>query len=129
VKTRKQKRLHRASRMMIAAMEELVQQDRNFAPELMVIGTTSGGMTFGENFFRSVVAQKKSPQRAAWLANYNPQKPVLDAMEHAKFSAPSQIIANACASGSNAIGHAFSLIRSGECDRVLCGGYDATSEM
>src|SRR3989442_4355330 len=39
--TRKQKRLHRASKMMIAAMGELVSQDRNFAPELMVIGTTS----------------------------------------------------------------------------------------
>src|SRR5207302_9212486 len=72
---------------------------------------------------------KKKRNRAAWLANYNPQKPVLDAMEAAGFSVPSQIIANACASGTNAIGHAFSLVRSGECDRVLCGGYDAISEM
>ena len=40
-----------------------------------------------------------------------------------------QIIANACASGSNAIGHAFNLIRYGMRDRVLAGGYDSISEM
>ncbi|MEA3186504.1 MAG: 3-oxoacyl-[acyl-carrier-protein] synthase [Chthoniobacter sp.] len=129
VRTRRQKRLHRASKMMIAAAEELAGQDRDFAPELIVIGTTSGGMTFGESFFRSLIRRENRPERAGWLANYNPQKPVLDAMEAAGFSAPSQIIANACASGTNAIGHAFSLVRSGECDRVLCGGYDAISEM
>src|SRR2546430_12144452 len=36
--TRKKKRLHRASLMMMAAMDELVSQDPDFAPELMVIG-------------------------------------------------------------------------------------------
>src|SRR5581483_7806276 len=40
-----------------------------------------------------------------------------------------QIIANACASGTNAIGHAFSLVASGKYERVLCGGYDAISEL
>jgi len=131
---RKQKRLHRASRMMIAAMRELRAQDRAFSPELLIIGTTSGGMTFGEAFYRSFL--QKNPREkiapiASWLANYNPQKPVLDAQEAAEFStsAPSQIIANACASGTNAIGLAFSLVRSRKCDRVLCGGYDAISEL
>ncbi len=127
--TRKQKRLHRASRMMIACMRELTQQDPDLAPELMVIGTTSGGMTFGEAFYRSLLVQKNTPSHAAWLANYNPQKPVLDAQESAGFSVPAQIIANACASGTNAIGHAFSLVRSGKFDRVLCGGYDTISEL
>jgi 3-oxoacyl-[acyl-carrier-protein] synthase II len=46
-----------------------------------------------------------------------------------RLSAPSQIIANACASGSNAIGHAFALIRAGKQQRILCGGYDAISEL
>ena len=34
-----------------------------------------------------------------------------------------------CASGSNAIGHAFECVRSGRYDRVLAGGYDALSEL
>ena len=126
---RKAARLHRASYMMIAAVEELRGMDRDFEPELAIIGTTSGGMTFGESFFRSLVERRDRRQRAAWLANYAPQKPVLDALEAAGFSAPCQIIANACASGSNAIGHAFSLVRSGKYKRVLCGGYDAISEL
>src|SRR4029078_10664254 len=36
---------------------------------------------------------------------------------------------NACASGTNAIGHAFELIRSGAHRRILCGGYDAISAL
>src|SRR4029077_8276600 len=118
-------RLHRASRMMIAAVREVRAQDPEFAPELVVIGTTSGGMTYGESFFRSALAGGSRRGHAAWLANYSPQKPVHDAQQAAGFSAPAQIVANACASGTNAIGHAFSLVAGGRYRRVLCGGYDA----
>jgi 3-oxoacyl-[acyl-carrier-protein] synthase II len=121
--------LHPASRMMIAAARELAAGDSAFEPQLLVIGTTSGGMSFGEQFYRAQVGKNHSRKRAAWLANYLPQKPVLDAQEACGWSAPSQIIANACASGTNAIGHAFRLVRAGQCARVLCGGYDAISEM
>ena len=115
--------------MLMAAMRETAAGDPGFRPEFMVIGTTSGGMSFGEAFYRAQVEHRRPPQRAAWLANYSPQKPVLDAQAAAGFSAPVQIIANACASGSNAIGHAFALVRAGKYRRVLCGGYDAICEM
>ena len=123
------RRLHRASRMMIAAAREARAQDAGFAPELAVIGTTSGGMSFGEQYFRAQVARAKPRERAAWLANYLPQKAVADALETCGWACPSQIIANACASGTNAVGHAFRLVRAGLHTRVLCGGYDALSEM
>ena len=122
-------RLHRASQMMITAMREAAEGDRAFIPDLVIIGTTSGGMSFGEQFYRALVAHQRPRQRAAWLANYLPHKPIVDAQQSCGFSAPTQIIANACASGTNAIGHAFSLIRAGACQRVLCGGYDAISEL
>src|SRR5688500_16141236 len=77
--TRNGKRLHRASHMMIAAAQELWQSDSSFQPELLVIGTTSGGMSFGEAFFRAQVEKRRPRERAAWLANYLPHKPVLDA--------------------------------------------------
>ena len=123
------KGLHRASRMMIGATREALRADAAFAPEFMIIGTTSGGMSFGEQFYRAQVERRRPRERARWLANYQPQKPALDAMEAAGFRVPVQIIANACASGSNAIGHAFRLVRSGKYRRVLCGGYDAISEL
>src|ERR1700741_5085425 len=40
------KGLHRASQMMIHASTEAMKQAHQFEPELMVIGTTSGGMSY-----------------------------------------------------------------------------------
>ena len=127
--SRTEQRLNRASLMMIAAIRELVEQDPGFTPELMTIGTTSGGMTFGESFFRSIIGKNGRKSHPTLLANYSPQKQLLDAQRSVGFSVPTQIIANACASGTNALGHAFSLIQSGKYRRLLCGGYDAISEM
>jgi len=47
---RKSRRLHRASRMMIGALAGLLEQAPDFRPELTVVGTTSGGMSFGEYY-------------------------------------------------------------------------------
>src|SRR3989440_402545 len=47
-------RLHRASHMMIQALRELVMQQPEFQPELTVVGTTSGGMSYGERYYRSL---------------------------------------------------------------------------
>lgn len=128
-KDRREARLHRASRMMIAALSEAHEQDRQFTPDLAVIGTTSGGMSFGENYYRALHKQTTLRWAPEWIANYPPQKPVIDALAALNLSTQCQIIANACASGSNAIGHAFQCIRSGRYQRVLTGGYDAISEL
>jgi 3-oxoacyl-[acyl-carrier-protein] synthase II len=123
-------RLHRVAQMMILALGEALAQAPDFQPELSVVGTTSGGMTFGEEYYRGLKGGRTSMRRAASLiANYTPQKPVMDAQEAFGLSAPCQVIANACASGTNAIGHAFDCIRSGRYERVLTGGYDALSEL
>ena len=123
-------RLHRASRMMIRALAELLAQAPEFHPELTVVGTTSGGMGFGEQYYRALQQPgARVAQMPAWIANYPPQKPAVDALEACGLKSPCQVIANACASGTNAIGHAFECIRSGRYDRVLTGGYDALSEL
>lgn len=120
-------RLHPASRMMIAAALETRNGDPGFSPECAIIGTTSGGMSDGERYYRT--QSKRHRSQAALLANYPAQRPVVDALRAIGSTAPAQIIANACASGSNAIGHAFRLIRAGIHDRVLAGGYDALCEL
>lgn len=136
VRSRRDRRLHRASHMVIGALDELLQQAGNFQPQIAIVGTTSGGMTFGENFYRSLgnsqsIRERGRGQRCAagWIANYPPQKQIADALERFGLDAPAQVIANACASGTNAIGHAFSSIRAGRYQRVLAGGYDALSEL
>ena len=72
-------------------------------------------MTFGEEYYRAFKASGhvRARARRRWIANYPPQKPVIDAQEAFGLSAPCQVIANACASGTNAIGHAFECVRSG----------------
>src|SRR6266581_418656 len=122
-------RLHRASHMMIQALREVVTQESQFKPELTVIGTTSGGMSYGARYYRSLRQAEELRHSPTWIANYPAQKPVIDAQEAFGISAPCQVIANACASGTNAIGHAFECVRSGRYQRVLAGGYDAISEL
>ncbi len=126
---RRSRRLHRASHMMIQALKEVLTQEPQFEPELTVIGTTSGGMSYGERYYRSLRQAEELRHAPTWIANYPAQKPVLDAQEAFGICAPCQVIANACASGTNAIGHAFECVRSGRYQRVLAGGYDAISEM
>lgn len=126
---RRGKRLHRASHMVIAALREALAQDSVFKPDATVFGTTSGGMSFGEDYYRALYHHSSLRQTPRLIANYPPQKPVLDALEIFNIAGPCQVVANACASGTNAIGHAFELVRAGRHNRVLTGGYDALSEL
>ena len=124
---RRERRLHRASYMVMTALAEVLEHAPDFEPEIAIVGTTSGGMSFGESFYRTL--GNGGACSAALIANYPPQKQIVDAMEKFGINAPAQVIANACASGTNAIGHAFNAIRTGRYQRILAGGYDALSEL
>ncbi|MHB1307261.1 MAG: beta-ketoacyl-[acyl-carrier-protein] synthase family protein [Limisphaerales bacterium] len=121
-------RLERAGRMLLMAASEAWQQSGwTPAEDLPVIlGTTGGGMALGEDYYRQAI---RSPgiqcRQATRVAFYQPQRQGLDLGEAFGFRGPVTMIANACASGANAIGHAWELIRSGRAERVLTGGYDS----
>jgi 3-oxoacyl-[acyl-carrier-protein] synthase II len=126
---RRSKHLHRSSRMLASALGEAISMAGQPQPELMVCATSAGAMSHGEQFYRSILSA--APRRLApkWVANYMPQKPILDALELLKLRLPTQIISNACSSGTNSIGHAFNLVRDGLHSCVVCGGYDPLSEL
>jgi 3-oxoacyl-[acyl-carrier-protein] synthase II len=63
------------------------------------------------------------------MVQYHAQRQALEVTRAFGISGPITIIANACASGANAIGHAWSLLRRGHAERVLTGGYDALSQL
>jgi 3-oxoacyl-[acyl-carrier-protein] synthase II len=63
------------------------------------------------------------------VLQYQAQRQALDLADALGFRGPITIIANACASGANAIGHAWELVRSGQFERVVTGGYDALSHL
>ncbi len=127
-----QKRLDRASRMLLLAGYEAWAQSGWLPTETLplVLGTTSGGMSFGEAYYRQALAEPNNGRQQAWrIHQYQVQRQALDLCDALGFRGPITLVANACASGANAIGHAWELIRNGSTQRVLTGGYDALSEM
>jgi len=122
-------RLHRAARMAALALREARETASGAEPELMIVGTTAGGMSYGELFYRCLLASKSRKGFARLVGNYTPQKPVQDALELNGLRIPTQIVTNACSSGANAIGHGFELVRHGLRSCLVCGGYEPLCEL
>src|SRR5213078_4854881 len=99
---RQVRRLDRAAKLLLLAAREAWQQS-GWKPSTdlpLVLGTTSGGMSLGQDYYRQAIH-------------------LSDALG---FGGPIILIANACASGANAIGHAWELIRNGRAQRAMTGG-------
>ncbi len=125
-------RLDRASKLLLLAAHEAWRQSGWEPSENLplVLGTTSGGMSLGEAYYRQANGQPHTRRhQAARVSHYQAQRQAVDLAEAFAFQGPVIIIANACASGANAIGHAWHLVRTGQAERVFTGGYDAISQM
>ena len=125
-------RMDRAARLLLLAAHEAWQQSGWTQGEDLpvVLGTTSGGMSLGEAYYRQAIHTPHSHRKqAVRVVHYQAQRQGLDVAEAFEFSGPITIIANACAAGANALGHAWDLLRRGHAQRVLAGGYDALSQL
>ena len=126
------RRLDRAAKLLLHATHEAWQQSgwkpSNDLP--VVLGTTSGGMSLGQDYYRQAI---RAPCLRKWqptrVIHYQAQRQALDLADAFGFAGPITIVANACASGANAIGHAWEWVRGGRALRVLTGGYDALSQL
>jgi 3-oxoacyl-[acyl-carrier-protein] synthase II len=119
----------RAAKLVFLAMHEALAARPGFVPDVVVAGTTSGGMDFGELFFRGQAGGMTQRMARHWLRGYVPQQPVLEAMEAFGFDAPLRVVSNACASGTNALCLAAGLVRSGRAKRAMALGFDALAEL
>ncbi|MBA4150275.1 MAG: beta-ketoacyl-[acyl-carrier-protein] synthase family protein [Verrucomicrobia bacterium] len=132
LKRKAEKRLERAGKMLLHAAHEAWEQSGWKASDNIpvVLGTTSGGMSLGEDFYRHALQSPTSDfQQASRVTYYQSQRQAMELCNAFGFSGPLMLIANACASGTNSIGHAYDLIRTGQADRVLTGGFDAISHL
>ena len=125
-------RLSRASRLVLWAAAEACQQ-AGWGPSddvPQVLGTTSCAMECGESYYRNSLSTS-APKRGQPTRGlcYQAQRQALDVAEAFGLHGSITLIANACASGSNAIGHAWEQVRNGTAERVLTGGYDALSHL
>ena len=129
-------RLSRAARLALPAVREALAQaglldpdGRSTQPRLeMSVSTTACGMEKGEEFLRMLWSQSRRGQSAR-VAHYQSQAQIGAIHDTFGFDGPVMTVANACAGGANAIGHAADLLRAGMTDLVLAGGYEALSEL
>ena len=130
---RQQLRLERAARMLLLAAHEAWTQAGWTAtddPLPLVLGTTSGGMSLEQDYYRQAISTRPSDrQQITRLTHYQVQRQALNLADAFGFHGPVTIIANACASGANALGQAFELVRSGRATRAFAGGYDGLSQL
>jgi 3-oxoacyl-[acyl-carrier-protein] synthase II len=100
---RKQRRIERAARLLLFAADEALCSAhwRSHDPTAVVLGTTSGGMTRGEEFFREAMASpKRNRLQATRVSYYLAQRQALDLAEAYGLSGPVTIIRERLRRGS-----------------------------
>ena len=116
------RRLDRATRMLLhAAHEAWMQAGWEPSENLpVVLGTTSGEMALGEKYLEqalvSPLTKRRQPTR---VVHYQVQQQGLSLCNAFGFQGSLTTISNACASGANAIGHAWEMLRNGRAEKVL----------
>jgi 3-oxoacyl-[acyl-carrier-protein] synthase II len=135
------RRLSRGARLLLPAAREAMQQarllgedGRSRLPWLPVsVSTTAGGMELGETFFRALRAGPAGARAGRGqfirVARYQAQQQALELQLTLGARGPVTIIANACSSGANSVGHAADLVWSGQAECVLAGGYEPLAEL
>lgn len=129
---RRTRLLDRAGRMLLWAAHEATQQSRwkQASVASFVVGTTGGGMSLGETYFRTALHEPQTRrQQPTRTIGYQAHRQATMVAQTCDVHGPVTVIANACASGANAVGHAWELVRSGRAERVLAAGYDAISQL
>lgn len=125
------KRLDRFSQLSVAS-SKLAIESAGLSPEIddgigigVNLGSALGGVAYGEmqhnNYFRGGL---KAVDPMIALAVFGGAGATNVAIEFG-LKGPSMGNANSCASGANAIGEAFHMIRRGEIDVMLGGGVEA----
>jgi 3-oxoacyl-[acyl-carrier-protein] synthase II len=129
---REERRLDRAAKLLLLAAGQAWQQSgwKAASNTPVVLGTTSGGMTMGQDYYKQATTRPNTSRRQPTrVTQYQAQSQALTLCKALGVNGPITIIANACASGANAVGHAWSLLRNGQASRAITGGYDALSQL
>jgi 3-oxoacyl-[acyl-carrier-protein] synthase II len=94
----------------------------------VALGTTMGGIVSFEKIFRKQISGEKSEahQELARAQSFHYMTDLV--AEELQLGGPKSTICIACASGTQAIGYAADMIKTGKADIMLAGGSDALSE-
>lgn len=124
-------RMDRGTRLAwFAAREALADAGLSGGHLPLIVGTSAAAMPIGEEYFKQAIAGTATHrEQLRRVELYQSQRQLTDMARELGVSGPLRIVSNACASGANAIGQAFHLVRSGRADCVLAGGYDALCQL
>jgi 3-oxoacyl-[acyl-carrier-protein] synthase II len=124
-------RMDRGSRLAwMAAHEAMANANLSGGAIPMIVGTSAAAMPIGEDYYREAHADTRNhSHQLRRVELYQAQRQMTAMARELGVSGPVRIISNACASGANAIGQAFHLVRSGRAECVLAGGYDALCQL
>lgn len=127
------RRLDRASHLLVHAAREALTEagicDTIGSTRVLVsLGTTLGGMLSGQGFHAEVLEKGLHKARFSLLSDHLAGCQAMNLFREFRLGGDFRVLSDACASGTNAIGHAFRSLRSGEYDIAICGGYDTMSE-
>jgi len=127
------RRLDRGSRFLLDATRRAWENaGLKSVPDTtpFVIGTSAAAMPLGEAYYKQAVTAPYSRRgKIALVEHYQAQRSMGVIQRAIGFRGQTQMVSNACASGANALGHAYQLIKSGQRDVALAGGYDALAQM
>jgi len=127
-------RLDRASHLLYHATAEALDESGvtaaawNASRSAVTLGTTLGGMASGERYHRAYVRTGPARTRPSQVVDHLAHAQPLHLMEEFSLRGVPLVFSNACASGANAVGYGFHLVRAGQADLALCGGYDPLCE-
>jgi len=123
----------RTSKLALIAVEEALAQARLNQKDLqglrigVAIGTTVGSTLNNEPFYREFKAGKKPGLQV--IQKYLTNNPALFIAEKFNLNGPAATLANACSSGTDAIGLAKSWLEQDICDIAIAGGADELSRI
>ena len=127
-------RLDRASHLLYHATAEALGESGVTAAEwgacrsAVALGTTLGGMASGERYHHAYVRMGPARTRPSHVLDHLAHTQPLHLMEEFSLGGVPLVFSNACASGANALGYGFNLVRAGQAELALCGGYDPLCE-
>jgi 3-oxoacyl-[acyl-carrier-protein] synthase II len=127
------KRLDRASHLLIHATREAlldaqINDEIKNVTVLLSLGTTLGGMLSGERFHKEAIKKGSDNARTTLVSDYLAYCQAMNLFREIQLKGDFLVFSNACASGTNAVGHGFHVVRSGKYKVAICGGYDTMSE-
>ena len=127
------RRLDRGTKLLLQATAEALESVTvsfdSDEPIPLIVGTSAAAMPIGESFYRQSVAGGSLRGQLTKIEHYQPQRQLTTVGHALGFTPNALIISNACASGANAIGHAFQMLRAGQSQTALAGGFDALSQL